>query len=79
MCLRCLLALSTSQGECYAVVCIETLHQLAVLMPASVLSYEVQEIEEIFSPAEVVDTELFSELVDIVVDYEQSVIDSRGS
>ena len=73
MCLRCLLALSTAEGKCYAVVHIKSLHQLAMLMPASVVSYEVQEIEDVFSPAEIIDTELFSDLVEIVLDYEHSM------
>ena len=75
MCLRCLLALSTSQGRCYAVVCTETLHQLALLMPASVISYEIQETEEVVSPAEVIDIELFSSLVGVVIDHERSTLE----
>lgn len=65
MCLRCLLAISTTTGKGYAVVCVNSLHQLAVMMPASVVSYEVQEIEETNSPAHVFDGELFTKLVKI--------------
>lgn len=68
MCLRCLLAISTTMGSGYAVVCVNSLHQLAVLMPASVVSYEVQEIAETISPAHVFDEELFKELVKISKD-----------
>lgn len=63
MCLRCLIAFSTTEGSCYAVVCVNSLHQLALAMPAPVISYEVQEIELSHSPAKVDDEELFSELL----------------
>ena len=68
MCLRCLLALSTISGNGYAVVCVNSLDHLAIMMPASVVSYEVQEIEDTFSPAFVIDGELYIELVQIVED-----------
>lgn len=45
MSLRCLLALTTPQEKHFAAVCVQTLNQLAMLMPAPVISYEIQEIE----------------------------------
>lgn len=68
MSLRCLLALSTVNGKCYAVVSVNTLDQLAMVMPAPVLAYEVEQLEEAFSPAKISDTELYEELVHIIVD-----------
>lgn len=68
MCLRCLVELYTISGTGYAVVCVNSLHQLAVLMPASVVSYEVQEIEQVICPAYVIDAELYTELTKISSD-----------
>lgn len=79
MCLRCLLALSTISGDGYAVVCVNSLHQLATVMPATVVSYEVQEIEDAISPAHILDAELFSELVQISEDAPPKLYDFSDS
>ena len=72
MSLRCLLELTTSDGTCYAMVCVHTLHQLAVLMPAPVVSYELQIIEELPCSGPVDDDELYMELMHIIEDMHNS-------
>jgi hypothetical protein len=67
--LRCLLAITTKYGNGYAVVYVNSLVQLAFVMPASVLSYDIQEIvDDVFTPAHVIDSELYKELLNIVED-----------
>ena len=67
--LRCLISIATISGNGYAVVYVNSLRQLAVVMPASVLSYDIQEIEDdVFTPAHVVNSELYNELVHIAED-----------
>lgn len=62
MTIRCLLCIATSFGSGYAEIETNNLHQLALLMPASVISYDVQLITEQPIPRTVIDAELFCEL-----------------
>jgi len=47
MTIRCLICICTSSGSDYVEVTANDLHQVALLMPGTVLSYEVQEICEL--------------------------------
>lgn len=62
MTIRCLICICTSSGSDYVEVTANDLHQVALLMPGTVLSYEVQEICELAQPRTVSDSDLFSEL-----------------
>jgi hypothetical protein len=63
MTFRCLLCIDTPSGQGFAVVHCNSLHQLALIMPGLVISYEVQEMAtDPFNPT-VLDDELISVLV----------------
>jgi hypothetical protein len=70
MALNCLVHLSISAGQGFAEVRVNSLHQLALIMPASVISYEVRRPAESVSSAHVEDAELFEVLLGIVRDIE---------
>lgn len=64
---NCLVTFFTSIGHGVAEINVNSLHQLAVLMPASVVSYEVQDNgDEARGP--VSDVELYELLLDLVSD-----------
>lgn len=64
---NCLLSLSTSTGHGVAEIHVNSLHQLAVLMPASVVCYEVYDNGE--CPRGLVsDAELYDLLVGVIRD-----------
>jgi len=67
MTLNCLVKLTTHIGQAMAEVRINSLHQLAVVMPASVVSYEVQNNGECnYEPVN--DAELFDLLNGVISD-----------
>lgn len=68
MTLRCLVAITTVAGDSYAVVCVQTLYQLAIMMPVIVVTYKVHEIEEVLRPASMSDAEIQDALIYIVTD-----------
>lgn len=69
MTLKCLVILSTCSGQVLAEVLVNSLHQLAVVMPASVVSYEVQNNGQC-GYAVVNDSELFDVLIGLLNDAE---------
>lgn len=68
MTLNCLICLSTPDGRGFAEVRVNSLHQLAVVMPAPVISYEVRSQVVSTSGARVLDAELFDILEGAVRD-----------
>ena len=61
----CLVTIVTSTGHCVAELHINSLHQLALLMPASVISYEVYDNGE-SSLGAVSDSELYDLLLGLI-------------
>ena len=68
MTFNCLVCMSTPEGCGFAEVRVNSLHQLAVVMPAPVVSYEIRSQVECPGSAQVVDAELFDVLVSVVQD-----------
>lgn len=66
MTIQCLIHISTSSDRGYAEVVTNDLHQLAIAMPGSVITYEIQAIVELPGPRKIIDDELFAELSMIV-------------
>ncbi len=60
MTLNCLISLLTPQGVGFTEVRVNSLHQLAILMPGSVLTYEICQQAQTTSGARVDDAELFN-------------------
>ena len=63
----CLVILSTSAGSCIAEIRVDSLHQLALVMPATVISYEVRDNGEC-GVSKVGDEELFELLTGVIRD-----------
>lgn len=63
----CLVTLLTPAGEGVAEVHVNSLHQLAVMMPATVTSYHVQDKGDCMRPS-ISDSELYDLLVALVAD-----------
>ena len=63
MALNCLICMSTPNGTGYTEVRINSLHQLAMLMPGHVVTYEVCQQLVTNSGARVEDAELFDLLI----------------
>lgn len=68
---RCLVTLTTPAGQGFIEVQVNSLHQLAVLMPATVIAYEVEDNGECPRPP-IPDTEVFDTLVSVVEDIQAS-------
>ena len=79
MTLNCIVCMSTPEGCGFAEVRVNSLHQLAVVMPAPVVSYEVRSQVECPSGAQVVDAELFDLLIGVVHDIECQCGDDSGN
>lgn len=62
MTIRCVVCIQTGSGKEYVEANVNDLHQVALLMPGNVLSYEVQQISELALPRTVKDSDLFAEL-----------------
>ncbi len=65
---HCLVCISTLDGTGFAEVQVNSVHQLAMVMPGAVISYEVQNQGESTSGANVEDDELFDLLMGAVQD-----------
>jgi len=70
MTLNCLVCMSTPDGCAFAEVRVNSLHQLAVVMPAPVVTYEIRCQVECACGAQVLDAELFDLLIGVVRDIE---------
>ena len=68
MTLICLVSLSTPDGCGFAEVRVNSLHQLAVVMPAPVVSYEIRYQVNCGCGTQVLDVELFDLLMGVVKD-----------
>ncbi len=60
MTLNCFISLLTPQGKGFTEVRVNSVHQLAVLMPGTVLAYEIHQQAQTTSGARVDDAELFN-------------------
>ncbi len=70
MTIMCLLHIHTGTGDGFAEVTTNDLHQLAMLMPGSVIAYEIEKIDHASARSAVDDSELFAELTAIAEDIE---------
>jgi hypothetical protein len=68
---NCLLTMTTISGQCCAEVRVNSLHQLALLMPPSVVSYELID-KGLSAHPFVSDQELFDLLVGVVRDLSEA-------
>ena len=79
MTIRCLLSIVSPAGEGYGEVKANSLHQLAAIMPAAVLSYAVRHIHEEPGYAAIDDSELFDLLAGLLEDIEHHGKNDSGS
>lgn len=70
---NCLVTFCTSNGRGAAELCVNSQHQLALLMPATVISYEVQDNGEC-ARSHVNDNELYDLLLGLVGDLDSQVL-----
>ena len=68
MTIKCLIAIDTPDGKGFAEVHANSLHQLAELMPGSVLRYEICHYEEAAQSPVIQDSELFDLLAGVLAD-----------
>lgn len=72
MAICCLISLTTTAGTGYVEVCINSLHQLALIMPAPVISYEVQrQVDQTIHSQNILDNELYDLLIGLLDDIEK--------
>lgn len=62
MTIRCVICIFKSSGSHYIEVNANNLHQIALVMPGTVVSYKIQEIFELVEPKAVNDADLFAQL-----------------
>ena len=79
MTIRCLLSIVCPAGKGFGEVKANSLHQLALIMPAAVVSYEVRHIDEESGYATVDDSELFDLLAGLLKDIEHDGKNDPGA